>query len=416
MAHRTSNVVYGIIEREFVTHTLTSDEVIIKIGHTTKPFHKRLSNYPNGSQMVFAIGVQRNKSREAEKCLLNMLRHNDDVIERKDIGTEYFEIDQSMFPNVVLQMQTAMYHKFLWKRAEANGDDATSDESDTEVREEYHDVREEYHEVREEYYEDPVEREGIVSQLCTEIIRNVVEANKTPKVPSVIEFVAANIEELSEKVVKQTDILRRIQTSVEGKTTSNKTLAVLKDLGAKQVRYMFEEAFPIPAVQFPDLKKHDKIKLFAMSVTDAGQKFVSIQEVFYGFKAFCSYRGESTPAANDADMEKLMRECGVDPEILVGSYNITITDWLNEVLEVTGIYSDYVNGGALKKMWVSAHGVQGKGSAFTIPLLNAYINGLNQAEKDPSKHVIICGACSSNVVVDKRTTTKRHVYKGIAFK
>jgi len=41
--------------------------------------------------------------------------------------------------------------------------------------------------------------------------------------------------------------MRRIQTYVEGKTTANKTLAVLKDLGAKQVRYMFEEAFPIPA-------------------------------------------------------------------------------------------------------------------------------------------------------------------------
>eukprot|EP00798_Chlamydomonas_sp_ICE-L_P008328 gene8328-30940_t len=226
-----------------------------------------------------------------------MLRHNDDVIERKDIGTEYFEIDQSMFPTVVLQMQAAMYHKFLWKRAEANGDDATSDESETEVREEDH--------------EDTVEREGIIAHLCTEIIQNVVDANQTHKVPSVIEFVAANIDELSEKVVKQTDIMRRIQTSVEGKTTANKTLAVLKDLGAKQVRYMFEEAFPIPAFQFPDLKKHDKIKQFAMSVTDTGQKFVSMQEVFDGFTAFCGYRGESTPAENAADMEKLMRECGL---------------------------------------------------------------------------------------------------------
>eukprot|EP00798_Chlamydomonas_sp_ICE-L_P027896 gene27896-12017_t len=215
-----------------------------------------------------------------------MLRYNEDVIERKDIGTEYFEIDQSMFPHVVLQMQTAMYHKFLWKRAEANGDDATSDESETEVREEDH--------------EDTVEREGIIAHLCTEIIQNVVDANQTHKVPSVIEFVAANIDELSEKV-----------TYVEGKTTANKTLAVLKDLGAKQVRYMFEEAFPIPAVQFPDLKKHDKIKRFAMSVTDTGQKFVSMQEVFDGFTAFCGYRGESTPAENAADMEKLMRECRV---------------------------------------------------------------------------------------------------------
>eukprot|EP00798_Chlamydomonas_sp_ICE-L_P008671 gene8671-34119_t len=222
-----------------------------------------------------------------------MLRYNDDVIERKDIGTEYFEIDQSMFPTVVLQMQAAMYHKFLWKRAEANGD-ATSDESDTEVREEDH--------------EDTVEREGIVAHLCTEIMQNVVDANQTHKVPSVIEFVAANIDELSEKV-----------TYVEGKTTANKTLAVLKDLGAKQVRYMFEEAFPIPAVQFPDLKKHDKIKRFAMSVTDTGQKFVSMQEVFDGFTAFCGYRGESTPAENAADMEKLMRECRVYPENLVES-------------------------------------------------------------------------------------------------
>eukprot|EP00798_Chlamydomonas_sp_ICE-L_P003725 gene3725-13790_t len=252
--------------------------------------------------MVFAIGVQRNKSREAEKCLLNMLRYNDDVIERKDIGTEYFEIDQSMFPTVVLQMQAAMYHKFLWKRAEANGDDATSDESDTEVRESEIEMREEDH-------EDTVEREGIVAHLCTEIIQNVVDANQPHKVPSVIEFISANIDELSEKVVKQTDLMRRIQTSVEGKTTANKTLAVLKDLGAKQVRYMFEEAFPIPAVQFPDLKKHDKIKRFVMSVTDTEQKFVSMQEVFDGFTAFCGYRGESTPAENASDMEKLMREC-----------------------------------------------------------------------------------------------------------
>eukprot|EP00798_Chlamydomonas_sp_ICE-L_P013594 gene13594-19466_t len=300
MAHKTSNVVYGIIEREFVKHTLTSDEIIIKIGHTTKPFYKRLSNYPNGSQMVFVTSVQRNKSREAEKCLLNMLRHHDDVIERKDIGAEYFEIDKSMFPYVAMLMQTVML-KFLWNGAEANGD-ATSDDEETEVREEETDVREEDH-------EDTVEREGIVAQLCTEIIQNVVDANQTPKVPSVIEFISANIDELSEKVVKQTDFMRRIQTSVEGKTTANKTLAVLKDLGAKQVRYMFEEAFPIPAVQFPDLKKHDKIKRFVMSVTDTGQKFVSMQEVFDGFTAFCGYRGESTPAENAVDMEKLMREC-----------------------------------------------------------------------------------------------------------
>eukprot|EP00798_Chlamydomonas_sp_ICE-L_P005445 gene5445-5652_t len=193
-----------------------------------------------------------------------MLRHNDDVIERKDIGTEYFEIDQSMFPTVVLQMQAAMYHKFLWKRAEANGDDATSDESETEVREEDH--------------EDTVEREGIIAHLCTEIIQNVVDANQTHKVPSVIEFVAANIDELSEKVVKQTDIMRRIQTYVEGKTTANKTLAVLKDLGAKQVRYMFEEAFPIPAFQFPDLKKHDKIKQFAMKYSTDSRRSVVIAE------------------------------------------------------------------------------------------------------------------------------------------
>eukprot|EP00798_Chlamydomonas_sp_ICE-L_P026472 gene26472-17563_t len=208
-------------------------------------------------------------------------------------------------------MQTLMYHKFLWKGAEANGD-ATSDESDTEVREEETDVRESEIDVREEDHEDTVEREGIVANLCTEIIQNVVDANQPHKVPSVIEFISANIDELSEKVVKQTDIMRRIQTSVEGKTTANKTLAVLKDLGAKQVRYMFEEAFPIPAVQFPDLKKHDKIKRFAMSVTDTGQKFVSMQEVFDGFTAFCGYRGESTPAENAADMEKLMRECRAD--------------------------------------------------------------------------------------------------------
>eukprot|EP00798_Chlamydomonas_sp_ICE-L_P000260 gene260-4014_t len=60
---------------------------------------------------------------------------------------------------------------------------------------------------------------------------------------------------------------------------------------------------------------------------------------------------------------------------------------------------------------------EGKGSGFTIPLINAYIEGVNKAEKDPSKRVIICGAGSSNVVVENnRVTTKRHVYKGIAFK
>eukprot|EP00798_Chlamydomonas_sp_ICE-L_P026637 gene26637-4233_t len=64
-----------------------------------------------------------------------------------------------------------------------------------------------------------------------------------------------------------------------------------------------------------------------------------------------------------------------------------MSEWLGECRRSLGNSSDFVTGGYLKTEWVSAFGVQGKGSGFTIPLLNATSREFNKAEKDPSKRV-----------------------------
>ena len=188
--------------------------------------------------------------------------------------------------------------------------------------------------------------------------------------------------------------------------------------------------------QFPSMDVTDKASIARIMVAPMRSKFVDLStytpeaEEEYVFDTdtnlhlkFNDWRSAMMDVMVERYVDDRERLFSSLPESMgnwkadvLGSAN-PMSEWLSEVLVVTGNSSDFVTGGYLKTEWVSAHGVQGKGSGFTIPLINAYIEGVNKAEKDPSKRVIICGAGSSNVVVENnRITTKRHVYKGIAFK
>eukprot|EP00798_Chlamydomonas_sp_ICE-L_P002859 gene2859-4927_t len=188
--------------------------------------------------------------------------------------------------------------------------------------------------------------------------------------------------------------------------------------------------------QFPSMDVTDKASIARIMVAPMRSKFVDLStytpeaEEEYVFDTdtnlhlkFNDWRSAMMDVMVERYVDDRERLFSSLPESMgnwkadvLGSAN-PMSEWLSEVLVVTGNSSDFVTGGYLKTEWVSAHGVQGKGSGITIPLINAYIEGVNKAEKDPSKRVIICGAGSSNVVVENnRITTKRHVYKGIAFK
>ena len=84
---KNNNYLYIIKEREFIN----SNENIYKIGHTTKGYVKRMKSYPKNSVVIFVIKVP--NSSEYEKYVIK--EFNKIFKRRKDIGSEYYEGDES---------------------------------------------------------------------------------------------------------------------------------------------------------------------------------------------------------------------------------------------------------------------------------------------------------------------------------
>lgn len=289
MAHKTCHVVYGVVEREFVQ----MDNVIIKIGHTTQPFPKRLSQYPNDSQMVFTLSIRSNRSKDAEDCILRMLRNHEDVICRCDIGAEYFEITRDVFPTLYIHMQSLMVsHKFLWNGYE----DTICDSND-----------------------DIVASNGVSTPPQFE-----------EHFGSVHDFIKANIDELSEKTFDQNALVTRIESSLKThdnkiKFTSSKILSALKTLGCIPVNQVFDGILPVSALRFPDLKKHQKVSRFLHECCIAcGADDPSDSALLYaGFTQFCTDNDLSMTLQSVEELGEIIQELGNQCSGIILNYSMS---------------------------------------------------------------------------------------------
>ena len=77
------NYIYLLQEREFTK----TNENIYKIGMTQKDNLERFNQYPKGSLLLFQMIC--NDCKNIENCLIKIFKEK--FIQRKDIGTEYFE-------------------------------------------------------------------------------------------------------------------------------------------------------------------------------------------------------------------------------------------------------------------------------------------------------------------------------------
>ena len=79
-----SGYIYLLREREFIK----SDENIYKVGKTIN-YHRRFQNYPKNSHVICVMSTE--SMSTAERKLLKGMRDNVKLVNRKDIGREYFE-------------------------------------------------------------------------------------------------------------------------------------------------------------------------------------------------------------------------------------------------------------------------------------------------------------------------------------
>lgn len=87
---------YLLIEREFIS----LKQPIYKIGRTQQyPFWKRFQTYPKGSKILLLLMV--NDSIKFEKIIKKILKTTDNIIQRTDIGDEYFEASLPTIINII---------------------------------------------------------------------------------------------------------------------------------------------------------------------------------------------------------------------------------------------------------------------------------------------------------------------------
>jgi hypothetical protein len=85
--------IYIIHVREF----MNAGQNVFKIGRTID-IHKRFKQYPKGSQLIYTCLVDHDILR-TERAVMKSLKHH--CIQRKDIGTEYFEADRDCIIKLV---------------------------------------------------------------------------------------------------------------------------------------------------------------------------------------------------------------------------------------------------------------------------------------------------------------------------
>ena len=89
--------IYVIEEREFVK----TGEFIYKVGISARII-KRMAEYPLGSHVHMVAKV--NDAVKAEKEILQLLKKYNTIIQRKDVGTEYFQGDICTIISVISQV------------------------------------------------------------------------------------------------------------------------------------------------------------------------------------------------------------------------------------------------------------------------------------------------------------------------
>jgi len=87
--------VYVVQEREFIALGMP----IYKIGYTTKKPLIRLSRYPKGSECIFITPVSNGMT--AEQQIFKEFEKHEELIQRKDIGTEYYEGDLNKMISII---------------------------------------------------------------------------------------------------------------------------------------------------------------------------------------------------------------------------------------------------------------------------------------------------------------------------
>jgi hypothetical protein len=119
--------IYIIREREFRRF----GEPVWKPGRTEhESIQKRFSQYPKGSELIFAASVS--DAVAAEKELMQLLASHRGLIHRKDIGREYFEGELEVIYGIA-SMVCARYIKAAdWEEGEENEDENKSDSNQSE--------------------------------------------------------------------------------------------------------------------------------------------------------------------------------------------------------------------------------------------------------------------------------------------
>lgn len=80
--------IYLIRTREY----LVQDKNIYKVGKTSNNLYERLGKYGKGGEVIFSISVEQSKLDEIEKKIIKLFKTK--FVQKKDIGTEYFEGDK----------------------------------------------------------------------------------------------------------------------------------------------------------------------------------------------------------------------------------------------------------------------------------------------------------------------------------
>ena len=116
MAHMTTNVVYALFEHKFIQ----KDEIVFKVGSTSKPFCQLLSH----PKMIFAIHVLNPRACvEAETALLRYLSGDPRVKPRR---YEYYQIDAGDADAVFREM-TGIVFQYVWTGSVDSLDCGTED-------------------------------------------------------------------------------------------------------------------------------------------------------------------------------------------------------------------------------------------------------------------------------------------------
>jgi hypothetical protein len=95
-----TNIIYVIKLREHINN----GEPIYKFGRTNKRMSERMANYPKGSEVIFTYTCINVSNCQVENLIKEKLKENDDVLQRVDLGLEYFECEILVALRLVLDL------------------------------------------------------------------------------------------------------------------------------------------------------------------------------------------------------------------------------------------------------------------------------------------------------------------------